>query len=337
MSLLARGLRRRQSGGVAIDVSTVFSTTLYTGTGVTQTITNGIDLSGQGGLVWVKRRTGGSGDFSDNLLVDSVRGQSNLLRSNLTNANYDFSLDSLNFSSSGFSAPGGSILYTESGVSYVSWTFRKAERFFDVVTYTGNGANSNRSIQHNLGVQPGCIILKRCDSGGVWYVWNRAFNSGQNLQLETTGGGPYGNGYFSPLPSATDFTLGGLFDSGYPANITNATYVAYLFAHDPDGIIQCGSYTGNNSSTGPTISFGWEPQYLLIKNSSGTGDWLIYDNQRDASNPRTYTIKANTSGAEVTTGLDVDFTSTGFQIKATDSNINTNAATYIYMAIKKAT
>jgi hypothetical protein len=37
----------------AAYVEDVFSTYLYTGNGSTQTITNGIDLSGEGGLVWM--------------------------------------------------------------------------------------------------------------------------------------------------------------------------------------------------------------------------------------------------------------------------------------------
>ena len=39
-----------------LEVEEVFSTYLYTGNGSTQTITNGIDLAGEGGLVWIKKR-----------------------------------------------------------------------------------------------------------------------------------------------------------------------------------------------------------------------------------------------------------------------------------------
>ena len=46
-----------QAGGAGLDVDDVFSTFLYDGTGSTQTITNNIDLSGEGGLVWIKTRT----------------------------------------------------------------------------------------------------------------------------------------------------------------------------------------------------------------------------------------------------------------------------------------
>ena len=37
-------------------IENLFSTYLYTGTGAAQTITNGINLSANGGLVWIKNR-----------------------------------------------------------------------------------------------------------------------------------------------------------------------------------------------------------------------------------------------------------------------------------------
>ena len=45
-------------GNVPTDVADVFSIYLYEGTGSAQTITNGVDLSGEGGLVWIKNRQG---------------------------------------------------------------------------------------------------------------------------------------------------------------------------------------------------------------------------------------------------------------------------------------
>ena len=48
----------------------VFSTHLYKGTGSSLTINNGIDVSGEGGLVWVKKRTGST----DNSLFDTETG-----------------------------------------------------------------------------------------------------------------------------------------------------------------------------------------------------------------------------------------------------------------------
>jgi hypothetical protein len=44
-------------GAEFLAVEDVFQSWLYTGNGSTQTITNGIDLAGEGGLVWIKART----------------------------------------------------------------------------------------------------------------------------------------------------------------------------------------------------------------------------------------------------------------------------------------
>ena len=58
MSKLAKALTAAagNAGAGALYVEDVFSTYLYTGTGAAQTITNGIDLDGEGGLVWIKNR-----------------------------------------------------------------------------------------------------------------------------------------------------------------------------------------------------------------------------------------------------------------------------------------
>ena len=44
-------------GGAGLDVDEVFSTSSYNGSGSAQTITNGIDLSNEGGLLWLKSRS----------------------------------------------------------------------------------------------------------------------------------------------------------------------------------------------------------------------------------------------------------------------------------------
>ena len=64
-------------------IEDVFSTYLYTGNNTSQTITNGIDLSGKGGLTWLKCRNIAS---TYNLLFDTARPQEYGLSSDLTNA-----------------------------------------------------------------------------------------------------------------------------------------------------------------------------------------------------------------------------------------------------------
>ena len=65
-----------------VDVSSVFSTYVYTGNGTTQDIVNGIDLATDGGMVWSKRRD--SATWHN--LTDTDRGATNVLFSNETTA-----------------------------------------------------------------------------------------------------------------------------------------------------------------------------------------------------------------------------------------------------------
>ncbi len=86
------------AGGGGLDVSEVFSTYLYDGTGSAQTITNGIDLAGEGGMVWAKGRvTSGT----HNAIMDTERGTGYWLATNLTGGNYSTSNSITSFNADG--------------------------------------------------------------------------------------------------------------------------------------------------------------------------------------------------------------------------------------------
>jgi hypothetical protein len=321
-------------------VEDVFSTWLYTGNGSTQTITNGIDLAGKGGLVWSKARSSATGHN----LFDTARGRGFTLYTNLSDGQFGPSSatqDLTSFNNNGFSlgTPFNSNVNSNT-VTYASWTFRKAPKFFDVVTYTGNGGDN--FVNHSLGVRPGLIIIKRTNASSDWPVAART--TGTTYAYFTGGGQGFnstsGTGTISESASRITTTS---FDAGWidalgNANAAGQPYVAYLFAHDPsaDGIIQCGSYTGNGSTNGPEINLGWEPQWLLIKNASGSGrNWLLFDNMRGmvVGSADAY-LAPNTAGAEGSFNY-LSPTATGFQITATDGSVNNNGQTFIYVAIRR--
>ena len=153
-------------------IENLFSTYLYTGNGSTQTITNGIDLAGKGGLVWVKPRS--VADWHN--LYDTARGASKSLATNATDAQYDLAGNGVSaFGSTGFTINGSNDQYNTSGQTYASWTFRKQPKFFDVVTYTGDGGTQN--IAHSLGSTPGCIIVKRTNTTGSWRVFHTSVST----------------------------------------------------------------------------------------------------------------------------------------------------------------
>lgn len=321
------------AGGESVDVADVFSTDLYTGNGSTQTITNGIDLDGEGGLVWGKSRS----STNNHVIFDSERGLgAGALAPNLTNGNIAFT-DVTAFNSNGFTLDNSSSM-NASGANQVAWTFRKAPKFFDVVTYTGDGV-AGRTVAHDLGSVPGMIIVKRTsgtEAGGIagwWSVYHRGLSTPQSGQLflNSTSLRNSSGSWNNTLPTDEVFSLG----TSY-VNYSGDEYVAYLFAHDTedDNLIQCGSYTGNGSSNGPEIDLGWEPQWLLVKNATSAADWVIQDVQRGmiVDSGGAY-IKANDSAAEFATGY-VQPEARGFKVRTGSSQANASGDTYIYVAIR---
>jgi hypothetical protein len=326
-------------GGVPFEpiyIEQVFQNWLYTGNGSTQTITNGIDLAGKGGLVWIKDRNSGA---KGHALFDTARGVNKKLQSQSTNGEFSSPNQLTAFNANGFDL-GSAGDPNGSGTTYASWTFREAPKFFDVVTYTGTG--STLVVNHNLQSTPGFVVIKRTNTTGSWvcYHISRGFNEVGFLNATNAFGGG------SAISAATSTTV--TVPSGdAETNANGSTYVMYLFAHNAggfgltgtDNVISCGSYTGNGSSTGPVVTLGYEPQWIMIKNASASGDWLVFDNMRGwlTSGDGNRILFPNLSGAEVTgnTGYGVAPTATGFRIVTDNAILNTNGQTYIYIAIRR--
>jgi hypothetical protein len=332
------------NAGEAVYVDDVFSTYLYEGTGSEQTITNGIDLAGEGGLVWIKNRNNtGVGGY--HLWFDTARSPTNsdpmyFLRSNETDAQqsvYDngANRDFVGWESNGFTLGDYYSLASEalngSGTGpYCSWTFRKQPGFFDVVTYTGD-STSGRTVSHNLGTVPGMIIVKRMTGTGSWAVYHRSTGNTKALFLEMTTAEYADSGYWNNTdPTDSVFTLG----NSSTVNNSGQDYVAYLFAHDAqdfgtdsdESIIKCGSFTGN-----ATVDLGFEPQWVMIKRTDNIGNWFIQDSMRGiATGGIDATLFANLSDAENTSSDRIDLTSTGFIAK-----YGTGTETWIYVAIRR--
>ncbi len=340
---ISKKLIMASGGKKPLYADDVFSTYLYTGTNSAQNITNGIDLAGEGGLVWLKNRS----LVVEHRLIDTERGISTRLESDTTVQEYFQSGQFVTgFNSDGFTV-GGSETGANDGYTpsdYASWTFRKAPDFFDVVTYTGTGVAGNE-IPHNLGSTPGMIIVKSVDQSSNWSVYHRSTPTGVNgspLNLILNGNNfanPAGSSdFWTTAPTDTIFTLG---DSDVSINTLNSTYVAYLFAHDTsdESIIKCGSYTGNGTTNGPEIDLGWEPQWLLIKNATSSSNWMMVDNMRGLPvGGDDETLSADTNHAEngvIGNVAAVDILPNGWKNVGGITASNSAGDTHIYMAIRR--
>jgi len=319
-----------QVSSAANYIEDVFSTYLYTGTGASQTITNGVDLSSKGGLVWMKGRSGGT----DHALYDTVRGATFDIATNLTTAQTTQATGLTAFGTTGFTI-GSLAKINTSTATYVSWTFRDQAKFFDVVTYTGNGAN--RTISHSLGSVPGSIIIKATSYPGTsWYVYHRSLANTEYLLLNTSSAKATDSTLWnSTTPTSTNFSLG----TG-AANGNGISYVAYIFAHDAggfgatgtDNVISCGSFTTDGSGNA-TVTLGYEPQWLMLKQSSASQAWLMIDNMRGVtanSTSNTRLVFASSPLAESAANGPV-FNATGF----TGNGQLSASATFIYIAIRR--
>ena len=325
------------AGGDVLGVEDVFSTWLYTGQGTAtvMTVDNGIDLTGEGGMVWLKARS----TAFPHEVTDTVRGTRKAIRSDSTAAQVTNG-DLGEFTSSGFKVGGTGSGGFQVGIgdTYASWTFRKAEKFFDVVTYTGTG--SPRTVAHNLGSVPGVIIVKAYDYTTSWIVHHRSLGAAQVLELDGTNAAATRNDFNSTLPTDSVFSV----SNSNNTNRNGTNYVAYLFAHDAGGfgdsgdesVIKCGTVNIGGSGTFD-VNLGWEPQWVLFKYAGGgagsTPNWYMSDNMRGFNMSAFTYLWSNTSAAEVTLSGEGRFVPYATGFKSTSSSFN--AGDYIYIAIRR--
>jgi hypothetical protein len=335
------------ASGDPVYVDDVFSTYVYEGTGSALSINNGIDLSGEGGLVWIKNR---ESSFQDHAIYDTERGAGQTLNSATTYGQFLSTGRFSAFNSNGFTV-GTDNGTNQSGNGMVSWSFRKAPGFFDVVTYNGqsNGGTFDTwiTVPHNLGSTPGMVIIKCTSNEESWLVWHRSLpTSLGNLNYTNEFVPSNYDTFFGHSSGAADanniYVRAGQFASGYQGY----TYVAYVFAHDDasfgtdgdESIIKCGSYTGTNTGGLQTVNVGFEPQFVLIKNTTTTADWHIIDAMRGAADNGIdqALLAANQVSAENSSGLRLFVTNNGFGWRdQTGSNISGAGNTFIYMAIRR--
>ena len=218
---------------------------------------------GAGGLVWTKSRS--SSSYPEHALTDTERGVGQELQSN-SDAGQNFHNHRIqSFDNSGYLI-GPSARYNGNNVDYVSWTWRKAPGFFTCLTYSGNGTQG-RTVDHDLGCVPGCIMIKCTSHDEGWQVYHRGVSdTPQNsaLFLNQDDGVSTSNSYWNnTAPTSTQFTL---YNAGR-SNDSGKSYVAYLFAGGASG-----------AATAKSTDFNGNNEILYINDSTfniGTADYTV--------------------------------------------------------------
>ena len=326
--------------------SDYFNSVLYTGNAGTQSITG---VGFQPDFFWGKSRSG----TKNNALHDSVRGVTKRLISNSTALELAVATSVTAFGSDGFSL-GSDTTSNANGNTFVTWNWKAGTSVsgntsgsgtskaytgsvsttagFSIIEYIGNGT-AGHTIPHHLGAVPKMIIMKRIDAAGgssgldAWQVYHHVLGNTKRLVLNSTAAEDASTTYFNDTtPTSSVFTVG----TGPAGNNTDYGYVAYSFSEVPN-YSKFGTHTGNGNVNGPFVYTGFKPAFLMIKDASGSGEWLAWDNKRSPINEMTKALAWNDSLVEDTT-KEMDFLSNGFKIRTTDTNYNASGNTNIYMA-----
>ena len=334
------------AGGAGADplyVDDVFSIQTYTGNATTRTITSPhVDIATEGGFAYVKNRDNHECNWPIN---DTASGSTKSFRMNTeddleTNLIKGFTPATHGSVPNGFTI-GPTNDVNKNGDDYIGYMLRKAPGFIDVVKYTNAGSGNTKTINHSLGSVPGCIWIKADTDGQEWVVWHTSLGTSKFLNLNY----PAAAGTNTMVSQVTSTTI--TLASDRPGTNAGGTagavdHVAYIFAHDSQvfgadsdqSIIKCSSYTGTGNNE-ITVNLGWEPQFVILKNTSESSSWVQLDSLRgivsDGNDARLY---INTQDEEVTNGNYIDLTPTGFTVPsgATDSG-----HVVVYIAIRAST
>ena len=328
-----------------------FKTKIYTGTGSTHAITG---LGFKPDFIWTRNR-----DTTDSsALVDSVRGivsPAPYLASDSTTAEATSTNMPTSVQADGYTITGAGGRTNTSGEDYVSWNWKAAdhdrnlatinndgsiqsvvsanpEAGFSIVKYKGN-ETASQSVGHGLSSSPQLAFIKQLDGGRDWIAALFTETSGDYMHLNSAQNKLTDTNKWSAV-SSTTFTVG---NDPY-TNSNGSPMLAYCW-HSVTGYSSIGKYTGSGAS-GKTISVGFEPSWILIKNATTTGlSWSIWDDQRSPSNPRNLAAWGDYAGGDYnilssTSVNGFNFNSTGFEILNGSNWLNKSGDTFIYMAFK---
>ena len=328
-----------------------FQTKLYSGTGSSQSVTLDGDENMQPDWVWGKGRTLSGYNHG---IVDSVRGVSKLIYSNLTDAEDTYSTGITSLNTDGFTTGSGNVFNNGSN-TYVAWNWKAGTSFtndasstsvgtidstgsvntdagFSIISYTGNG-NSNQTVAHGLGSTVDMVIVKDRDRAGEhWVIYHKSLGKDKYILFNTDAAGSSSDYFGTSTPNSTVF---GLKTGNTSNNWSGDKFIAYCFA-SKKGYSKVGSYTGNGNADGTFIYCGFRPAWLMVKRTDSADYWYMFDNKRDVDNVIEGKLEANTADAEYTSVDWLDFTASGFKWRYTGGGVNASGGSFIYMAFAES-
>ena len=325
-------------GPTPIGPPLVFHTIIYTGV-ASQSITG---VGFRPDLIWIKARTLSG---YKHILVDSSRGAMKYLATNAFSVETTVSNQLVSFDMDGFTLDTGAANFT--GEDYVAWCFKgggtpqvnndgtittmvsaNKQGGFSIITYTGNSIVSR--IGHGLGRLPKFFIIKRLNgSSSDWIVWISPFSDEQYMTLNTTRAITVTNNFWgnsNVVPDINYINIGG----STKINASTANYICYAFA-EVAGVSKFGTYSGSGSVNPRNWqSTGFEPAFIMIKNTANGYHWRVYDTKRNPSNLLSKVLYPDDDDAETTVSASIWVESDRWAPNSTSPRINAENEVYLF-------
>jgi len=323
-----------------------FNAVGYTANNSTQSITG---VGFQPDLTWHKNRT----DANRHALFDVLRGVTNRLASDNTDAEVADADTLTSFDSDGFSIGADTDQFgvnDNGSQEFVTWCWKAGgagssnsdgseasvvsvndDAGFSIVTW--DLVSGAHTVGHGQSDEIELIVSKDLDLAASWNVYHKDVGATKRLLLNDPLAGqtatwPWNN----TAPSPTVITIGQ--HIGITGGSAGDRMLAYCFRSIP-GYSKVFSYTGNGSANGPFVYLGFEIQFLLIKRSDSSNNWMLFDLTRSPFNQVDDYLMADSNAAETvnSSSQQLDVLCNGIKIRSGTTNaINANGGTYIGLA-----
>ena len=219
--------------------------------------------------------------------------------------------------------------------SNVIFSFKRAPKVFDNLTYTG-GSSYPTNVTHNLGVTPELILVKGMTDSVDGIVYNSTLGKTKqgywaaSSAFETRDTADQNDGYWGDHTSSI-IQVG----NNERAGKNGDKYIAYLFA-TLAGVSKVGTYSGTGSDINVDCGFSNGSFFVVVKRTDSSGNWYVWDSNRGIVSGNDPYLQFNSTAAAIDNTDYIDPLSSGFTITSSaPSDLNASGGTYVFLAIAK--
>ena len=214
--------------------------------------------------------------------------------------------------------------FADASSEYVYWCWHSVPGYSKIGTYEGNGSTNGPIVE--TGFEPAFLMIKRVDTADAWYIYDNKRNTTNprnKILLANSDTAELTNTQYYSI----DFLSNGFqprSDVSTATNDSGGTYLYMAFAANPDteaptlaNSFNIETY-GGNSSTNSITGLGFSPNFIWLKERSGTDRHVLIDTLRGQDSQ----ITTNNTDAETTFASNFDsFDTDGFTLgSATETN-----------------